>query len=167
MHPAPGWLSLGAGQVTGYEGAIAVKDSMNDRMRRAGLLVFGVLLSVSSSLIAHVAPDPVAPSRDGEVETACYQVLPPMLLSEYQEQQRTIEAQNARIAELEQLSQKQEVKIRRQGARLEALEGQRREFDELKQQTAHIAAVLSRMHAASAAKSGKPTVSRGGESHEQ
>ena len=47
--------------------------------------------------VAGVAPGLVAPGRDGEIETVYYQHLPPMLLNEYQKQQRTIDAQARRI----------------------------------------------------------------------
>ena len=43
--------------------------------------------------VAEVYPELVARSRDGQIETVLYQYLPPMLLNEYQKQQRTIEAQ--------------------------------------------------------------------------
>src|SRR5262249_11881505 len=58
--------------------------------------------------VADVDPGLVARSSDGEIETVMYQFLPPMLLNEYQKQQRTIQAQASRMAE--------------QQARIEALE---------------------------------------------
>ena len=51
--------------------------------------------------VAEVAPSLVAAGRDGTIETVIYQYLPPMLLNEFQKQQRRIEAQEARIAELQ------------------------------------------------------------------
>src|SRR5439155_7112181 len=48
--------------------------------------------------VAEVYPGLVAHSIDGQIETVLYQFLPPMLLNEYQKQQRTIEAQTAEIA---------------------------------------------------------------------
>lgn len=51
--------------------------------------------------VAEVYPGLVARSADGRIETVKYQFLPPMLLNEFQKQQRTIEAQSARIAALE------------------------------------------------------------------
>ena len=51
--------------------------------------------------VADVAPALVAHSADGQVETVFYQFLAPMLLNEYQKQQRAIGVQTARIAELE------------------------------------------------------------------
>ena len=52
--------------------------------------------------VADVAPDLVAHSADGTVETVYYQFLSPMLLNEYQKQQHTIAALASRVAELEQ-----------------------------------------------------------------
>jgi len=51
--------------------------------------------------VAEVAPDLVAHSADGAIETVYYQFLPPMLLNEYQKQQHTIAALASRVAELE------------------------------------------------------------------
>ena len=48
--------------------------------------------------VAESYPELVARSADGRIETLMYQFLPPMLLNEYQKQQRTIEAQAAAIA---------------------------------------------------------------------
>ena len=58
--------------------------------------------------VAKVAPDLVAHSADGGIESVFYQHLPPMLLNEYQKQQRTIRAQAGELA--------------RQRARMETLE---------------------------------------------
>ncbi len=58
--------------------------------------------------VAEVAPDLVAHSADGKIESVFYQHLSPMLLNEYQKQQRTIRAQAADLAA--------------QRARMEALE---------------------------------------------
>jgi hypothetical protein len=58
--------------------------------------------------VAKIAPSLVARSGNGAIETVYYQFLPPMLLNEYQKQQRTIAAQNA--------------KLDQQTARIEALE---------------------------------------------
>ena len=52
--------------------------------------------------VAEVAPQLVAHSKSGEIETVYYQYLSPMLLNEYQKQQRTIEKQAVRITQLEQ-----------------------------------------------------------------
>jgi hypothetical protein len=48
--------------------------------------------------VAEVAPDLAARGPDGKVQTVYYQDLPPMLLNEYQKQQRVIEAQRAQLA---------------------------------------------------------------------
>jgi hypothetical protein len=45
--------------------------------------------------VAAVYPGLVARSADGQIETVLYQFLPPMLLNEYQKQQRTIEVHAA------------------------------------------------------------------------
>ena len=61
--------------------------------------------------VAEIAPGLVAHSANGEIETVFYQHLAPMLVNEFQKQQRTIQTQafelaqqRARIAELEQKS---------------------------------------------------------------
>ena len=51
--------------------------------------------------VAQVYPDLVARSADGRIETVKYQYLAPMLLNEYQKQQRTIQAQAERLAQVE------------------------------------------------------------------
>jgi hypothetical protein len=51
--------------------------------------------------VAGVAPGLVAHTANGDVETVFYEFLPPMLLNEFQKQQRSLNAQKARIAELE------------------------------------------------------------------
>lgn len=51
--------------------------------------------------VDEVYPGLVARSNDGQIETVMYQLLPPMLLNEYQKQQRTIAAQAKRIGVLE------------------------------------------------------------------
>src|SRR5205823_11369673 len=50
--------------------------------------------------VVEIYPGLVAHSADGQIETVLYQFLPPMLLNEYQKQQRAIEAQAAEIATL-------------------------------------------------------------------
>ena len=113
--------------------------------------------------VAEVYPGLVARSADGQIETVMYQFLPPMLLNEYQKQQRTIEAQaaemsrqalqiarqTARIAELEQahvVLQKQAADIAAlkqdrdaQVLRMDALEKQASEMAILKEQLAQMA----------------------------
>ncbi len=51
--------------------------------------------------VAEVYPGLVAHSKDGQVETVMYQFLPPMLLNEYQKQQRTIDTQRHAIETLQ------------------------------------------------------------------
>jgi hypothetical protein len=53
--------------------------------------------------VAEVNPGLVARSADGQIETVMYQFLPPMLLNEFQKQQRTIAAQARELAELRRL----------------------------------------------------------------
>jgi len=65
--------------------------------------------------VAEVAPDLAARDADGSIQTVYYQDLPPMLLNEYQKQQRVIEAQRARI-------DSQQHVIETQRDRLEAVE---------------------------------------------
>ena len=55
--------------------------------------------------VAEVAPELVARSADGGIETVYYQFLPPMLLNEWQKQQRTIATLEARVAKLERTLQ--------------------------------------------------------------
>lgn len=78
-----------------------------DRSPSGRTLQYGLI----AEEVAAVYPQLVAHSADGRIETVMYQYLPPMLLNEYQKQQRTIAAQAARLSELE-------VRL----ARLEALE---------------------------------------------
>ena len=51
--------------------------------------------------VAQVAPELAARGPDGTVQTVYYQDLPPMLVNEYQKQQRVIESQQARLDTLE------------------------------------------------------------------
>ena len=102
--------------------------------------------------VAEIAPGLVAHTADGKIETVFYQFLPPMLLNEYQKQQRVleaqaaenkqqaarIEAQAARIAELERSRQEQT-------ARIDALEQQAGEIAALKRQAEQLAKVLLRL----------------------
>jgi hypothetical protein len=48
--------------------------------------------------VAAVYPGLVAHAADGQIETVMYQFLPPMLLNEYQKQQRTIDELRAQVA---------------------------------------------------------------------
>lgn len=52
--------------------------------------------------VAKISPGLVARTADGRIETVYYQFLAPMLVNEYQRQQRTIEAQAAELAELKE-----------------------------------------------------------------
>jgi Chaperone of endosialidase len=81
--------------------------------------------------VAQVAPELVAHKPGGEVETVYYQFLPPMLLNEYQKQQRTIETQAQHVAELERDRLDQMARIR-------ALEMQAFDVFELKQKVAQL-----------------------------
>ncbi len=51
--------------------------------------------------VAEVLPELVAHSAGGQVETVMYQYLAPMLVNEYQKQQRVVAAQTRRIAAIE------------------------------------------------------------------
>jgi hypothetical protein len=84
--------------------------------------------------VATVAPGLVAHSADGKIESVYYQFLAPMLLNEYQKQQRTITAQTARIAQLEKQSA---------------------EIAELKQQLTRMAGLLGRLEEARVASAGR------------
>jgi hypothetical protein len=81
--------------------------------------------------VAKVAPELVAHDAKGEIQTVYYQFLAPMLLNEYQKQQRVIAAQAAEIAELRRDHEAQL-------ARLSALE----------EQATRTAALLSRFELA-------------------
>lgn len=81
--------------------------------------------------VEKVAPNLVARSANGEIETVFYQHLTPMLLNEYQKQQRLIETQTALLA--------------KQTARVAALEKQGQEIVALKQELALMAGVLARL----------------------
>ncbi len=63
----------------------------------AGPVQYGLI----AEEVAEVAPGLVATGSNGEIETVLYQHLPPMLLNEYQKQQRIIEAQARRIGVFE------------------------------------------------------------------
>jgi hypothetical protein len=88
--------------------------------------------------VAKVAPNLVAHSANGEIETVFYQHLTPMLLNEYQKQQRVIEAQAAELA-------KQAAVLTKQTDRVAALEKQAQEIVALRQELARMAAVVARL----------------------
>ncbi len=71
--------------------------------------------------VAEVYPGLVAHSVDGQVETVLYQFLPPMLLNEYQKQQRTIETQQHAIETLQAQVEAGHAQIRRLTEQLAAL----------------------------------------------
>ena len=81
--------------------------------------------------VEKIAPGLVARSANGEIETVFYQHLTPMLLNEYQKQQRLIETQT--------------VALKKQTDRVAALEMQAQEIVALKQELARMAAVLARL----------------------
>jgi hypothetical protein len=68
----------------------------SDRSPKGRTLQYGLV----AEEVAKVSPGLVAHSADGGIETVYYQFLAPMLVNEYQRQQRTIEAQAVEIAEL-------------------------------------------------------------------
>jgi len=81
--------------------------------------------------VEEVAPSLVARSANGEIETVFYQHLTPMLLNEYQKQQRLIEIQTALLA--------------KQTVRVAELEKQGQEIVALKQELARVTAMLARL----------------------
>ena len=74
--------------------------------------------------VEKVAPGLVARSANGEIETVYYQHLTPMLLNEYQKQQRLIEAQTAALAKQTERLAELEQERHLQTARIELLEKQ-------------------------------------------
>ena len=88
--------------------------------------------------VEKVAPSLVARNAKGEIETVFYQHLTPMLLNEYQKQQRTIDMQTAEL-------KKQTIALAQQTLRVAALEKQGQEIVALKQELARMAAVLARL----------------------
>jgi hypothetical protein len=91
--------------------------------------------------VAKVAPGLVAHSADGKVETVYYQFLAPMLLNEYQKQQRTIQAQAAELV-------KQTAKLEKQAMEIAELRQQAARITELENQAARMTAVLGRLERA-------------------
>jgi hypothetical protein len=87
-----------------------------DKSPKGRTLQYGLI----AEEVAKVAPGLVARSANGKIETVYYQFLAPMLLNEYQKQQRTIEAQAAELTR-----QKVEIaELRQQAARIAVLERQ-------------------------------------------
>jgi hypothetical protein len=100
--------------------------------------------------VADVYPELVMHSADGRVETVMYQFLPPMLLNEYQKQQRTIDAQAKELARLGS-------ELSRQGAEIASLrqerEAQMARFEALEARLAELATLRQSM--ASAVQAGR------------
>jgi hypothetical protein len=71
--------------------------------------------------VASVYPELVARSADGRIETVMYQFLPPMLLNEYQKQQRTIDALRAQVEAGAAQARSRDEQIRALAAQLAAL----------------------------------------------
>lgn len=93
--------------------------------------------------VAEVYPGLVVHSADGQIETVMYQHLPPMLLNEFQKQQRTIMAQATDI-------QRQSAELARQRARIFELEQQSARVESLERRLLIIEAMLAvRSHGAS------------------
>ncbi len=74
--------------------------------------------------VAEVYPGLVAHSADGQVETVMYQFLPPMLLNEYQKQQRTIETQQHTIETLQTQVAAGDAQAARLDAKTQALQAE-------------------------------------------
>ncbi len=74
--------------------------------------------------VAEVYPGLVAHSVDGQVETVLYQFLPPMLLNEYQKQQRTIDALRAQVGAGDAQAARLDAKTQALQAENEALRAQ-------------------------------------------
>jgi len=102
----------------------------SDKKPKGRTLQYGLV----AEEVAEVAPGLVAHSADGKIETVYYQFLAPMLLNEYQKQQRTIAAQTARIVQLEKQSA---------------------EIAELKQQITRMTGLLGRLEEARVASAGR------------
>jgi len=66
--------------------------------------------------VAEVLPDLAVFNKEGRPETVKYRLLPPLLLSAYQAQQRTIQAQAASISALEQRLRRLEAQLARLAA---------------------------------------------------
>jgi hypothetical protein len=76
------------------------QTSDHDLRRRA--LQYGLI----AEEVAEVYPGLVVRSSDGQIEMVMYQFLPPMLLNEYQKQQRTIDELRAQVAETDTQTRK-------------------------------------------------------------
>ena len=67
--------------------------------------------------VADIFPGMVTRAADGQIESVMYQYLPPMLLNEFQKQQRTIDAQAAELANQRALLEKLVQEVRELNAR--------------------------------------------------
>jgi hypothetical protein len=106
----------------------------SDKSPKGRTLQYGLV----AEEVAKVAPGLVAHSADGKIETVYYQHLTPMLLNEYQRQQRTIGAQAAELA-------KQTAKLEKQAMEIAELRQQAARIAELEKQAARMTAVLRRL----------------------
>ena len=106
--------------------AHAAHGSGDDRPLQYGLI---------AEEVAEVAPELVARDGKGEIETVFYQHLPPMLLNEFQKQQRTIQTQQRSI-------QTQAMALARQRTRMIELEQKSAEVETLKREMLDIKAML-------------------------
>jgi hypothetical protein len=97
----------------------------SDQNPKGRMLQYGLI----AEEVATVAPNLVAHTSSGEIETVYYQHLAPMLLNEYQKQQRIIEAQAAELA--------------KQTARVAALEKQAQEIAALREEVARMGGLLA------------------------
>lgn len=91
--------------------------------------------------VAQVAPQLVARSADGQIETVYYQHLAPMLLNEYQKQQRIVRAQAAEL-------KLQSAQLTKQTERIAALEKLGQELVALKREFSRMSAVVARLDGA-------------------
>ena len=105
----------------------------NDKNPKGRTLQYGLV----AEEVAKVAPGLVAHSANGRIETVYYQFLAPMLLNEYQKQQRTIQAQAAELAG-------QTAKLEKQALEIAELRQQAARIAELEKQAARLIAVLER-----------------------
>jgi len=103
-----------------------------DRAPAGRTLQYGLI----AEEVNEIYPGLVARSPVGRIETVLYQFLAPMLLNEYQKQQRTIAAQAAQMSRQDTHIAAMEQQRAALGARIEALESQATDVAMLKQQVA-------------------------------
>jgi len=97
--------------------------------------------------VAKVAPGLVAYGKNGKPEGVYYRFIAPMLLNEYQKQQRIIAMQTMRLKRQAQTLREQSreiVALKAQASRVVALETKVREIDVLKREIAQLKPVLAR-----------------------